>query len=78
MSLLWGSRMLSIEFGYGPAGLAALLWPGVPPFAVVAVLLVAIAAGGPGLLIGCDFARTSNPSVRHGAASGFVNLEGSR
>ena len=35
-----------------------------------------VAAGGPGSLIGFDFARTYNPPVRHGAASGFVNLGG--
>lgn len=53
-----------------------LLWPGIPPFSVVAVLLAVVAAGGPGSLIGFDFARTYNPPVRHGAASGFVNLGG--
>lgn len=53
-----------------------LLWPGIPPFWMIVVLLVVVAAGGPGSLIGFDFARTYNPPVRHGAASGFVNLGG--
>lgn len=53
-----------------------LLWPGEPPFWMIVVLFVVVAAGGPGSLIGFDFARTYNPPVRHGAASGFVNLGG--
>jgi sugar phosphate permease len=53
-----------------------LLWPGQPPFWMIVALIVVVAAGGPGSLIGFDFARTYNPPVRHGAASGFVNLGG--
>lgn len=53
-----------------------LLWPGIPPFWMIVVLFAVVAAGGPGSLIGFDFARTYNPPVRHGAASGFVNLGG--
>ncbi|MFN4000822.1 MFS transporter [Microcella sp.] len=53
-----------------------LLWPGQPPFWMIVALVVVVAAGGPGSLIGFDFARAYNPPVRHGAASGFVNLGG--
>lgn len=53
-----------------------LLWPGRPPVAVVVGLLVVVAIGGPGSLIGFDFARTFNPSASQGAASGFVNVGG--
>lgn len=53
-----------------------LLWPERPPLAAVIALLVALAVGGPGGLIGFDFARTFNPPSRQGAASGFVNVGG--
>jgi sugar phosphate permease len=55
---------------------AVLLWPGQPPLAVVVALLVTLAIGGPGGLIGFDFARTFNPPSVQGAASGFVNVGG--
>lgn len=53
-----------------------LLWPEVPPVWLVVLLLVTVAIGGPGSLIGFDFARTFNPPARHGAATGFVNVGG--
>lgn len=68
--------VLGIVGAMAVAWAVVLLWPGIPPFGVVAVLLAVVAAGGPGSLIGFDFARTYNPPVRHGAASGFVNLGG--
>jgi MFS family permease len=55
---------------------AVLLWPGVPPLWLVVVLLVCIGIGGPGSLIGFDFARTSNPLHRLGSANGIVNVGG--
>jgi len=68
--------VLGIVGAMAVAWAVVLLWPGIPPVGAVAVLLAVIAAGGPGSLIGFDFARTYNPPVRHGAASGFVNLGG--
>lgn len=53
-----------------------LLWPGPAPIWLVVVLLIAIGAGGPGSLIGFDFARTSNPLHALGSANGFVNVGG--
>ena len=53
-----------------------LLWPGAPPLWLVIVLLVVIAVGGPGSLIGFDFARTFNPMRALGSASGIVNVGG--
>ena len=53
-----------------------LLWPGTPPVWLVVILLVVIGAGGPGSLIGFDFARTSNPMHALGSANGFVNVGG--
>jgi MFS family permease len=53
-----------------------LLWPGVPPYWLVVLLLIVIGAGGPGSMIGFDFARTFNPSRSLGAANGVVNVGG--
>jgi len=68
--------VLGIVGSMGIAWAVVLLWPGMPPLAVVILLFAVVAAGGPGSLIGFDFARTYNPPVRHGAVSGFVNLGG--
>ena len=53
-----------------------LLWPGQPPFWSVVLLVVVIGAGGPGSLIGFDFARTFNPLRSLGSATGIVNVGG--
>jgi len=68
--------VLSIVGLTGAAWAVVLLWPGRPPLAAVIALLVALAVGGPGGLIGFDFARTFNPPASQGAASGFVNVGG--
>ncbi|MEY9850933.1 MFS family permease [Leifsonia sp. EB41] len=53
-----------------------LLWPGTPPLWLLILVLVAIGIGGPGSLIGFDFARTSNPLHSLGSANGIVNVGG--
>ncbi|MEF2977910.1 MFS transporter [Subtercola sp. YIM 133946] len=53
-----------------------LLWPGVPPVWLIVVLVVALGIGGPGSLIGFDFARTFNPPHTLGSANGVVNVGG--
>jgi sugar phosphate permease len=53
-----------------------ILWPGTPPVAAVVLLVVVIAVGGPGSLIGFDFARTFNPMRSLGSATGIVNVGG--
>lgn len=68
--------VLSIVAITAVAWAVVLLWPERPPLAAVIALLVALAVGGPGGLIGFDFARTFNPPSRQGAASGFVNVGG--
>jgi len=55
---------------------AVLAWPGIPPMWLIIVLIVVIAVGGPGSLIGFDFARTFNPARALGSASGVVNVGG--
>ncbi len=53
-----------------------LLWPGRPPFWLVVVLVVTLGVGGPGSLIGFDFARSFNPLRSLGSANGVVNVGG--
>ena len=43
---------------------------------MLVVLVVLIAVGGPGSMIGFDLARTFNPPTRIGSASGIVNTGG--
>lgn len=49
-----------------------LLWPGRVPLAVLVLLIVTLAVGGPGTGIGFDFPRTALPAQRLGSANGIV------
>jgi sugar phosphate permease len=53
-----------------------LAWPGRAPLPVLVLLVVGLALGGPGSMIGFDFARTFNPPSRLGTATGVVNVGG--
>jgi MFS family permease len=53
-----------------------LAWPGHAPLGVLVLLVVVLAANGPGSMVGFDFARTENPPARLGSASGIVNVGG--
>jgi MFS family permease len=53
-----------------------ILWPGRAPLPVLILLVVAIGSGGPGSMIGFDYARTFNPPHRLGTATGVVNVGG--
>ncbi|WP_106848406.1 nitrate/nitrite transporter [Blastococcus sp. Marseille-P5729] len=53
-----------------------LLWPGAAPAWTIALLMVLISLGGPGSMVGFDFARTFNPTSRLGTATGIVNVGG--
>ncbi|MET4637140.1 MFS transporter [Mycetocola sp. 2940] len=68
--------VLGIVIAIGCAWTALLLWPGTPPLWLLIVLLVVLGAGGPGSLIGFDFARTFNPARVLGSANGVVNVGG--
>ncbi|OPX10629.1 nitrate/nitrite transporter [Mycobacterium sp. AT1] len=63
-------------------GSNALVWtvvlalPGQAPLWLLVVLVVVISAGGPGSMVGFDFARTFNPSATLGTAQGMVNMGG--
>jgi MFS family permease len=52
-----------------------LVLPPAPRWLLV-VLVIVLGTGGPGSLIGFDYARTFNPTSRRGAAVGIVNVGG--
>ncbi|WP_226345708.1 MFS transporter [Agilicoccus flavus] len=53
-----------------------LAWPGHAPYAVLVLLMIGMASGGPGSAIGFDFARTFVPAHRLGTATGLVIMGG--
>lgn len=68
--------VLGIVTLLGVVWTATLLWPGTPPVWLIVVLIVALGIGGPGSLIGFDFARSFNPLRNLGSANGVVNVGG--
>jgi hypothetical protein len=68
--------VLTIVVAIAVAWALVLLWPGVPPHWLIVVLLIVLGAGGPGSLIGFDFARSFNPLHSLGSANGIVNVGG--
>lgn len=71
------SLVLGIVYAIAAAWTAVLLWPDEPPFWLIFVLVVVMGIGGPGSVIGLDFARTFNPIRSLGSANGIVNIGGS-
>ncbi|MEU7904449.1 MFS transporter [Actinoplanes sp. NPDC049118] len=59
-------------FGWG----LIIAWPGRAPLPVLVLLVLALGLGGPGSMIGFEFARTFNPPSRLGTATGIVNVGG--
>lgn len=55
---------------------AVLALPGQAPRWLLVLLVVVLAAGGPGSVVGFDYARTSNPHANLGLAQGMVNQGG--
>lgn len=71
------STMVLLIAGLTAAAWAAvLLTPGRAPLWLLAGLVIVLAIGGPGSMIGFDFARTFNPAHRIGTATGIVNVGG--
>jgi len=68
--------VLGIVFAMAVVWAVVLLWPGVPPLWLVILLVAVIAVGGPGSMIGFDYARMFNPMRAYGSASGVVNVGG--
>jgi MFS family permease len=55
---------------------AVLSFSGPAPRWLLVVLVVVLAAGGPGSVVGFDIARTANPTPNLGVAQSIVNLGG--
>ncbi|MCJ1715454.1 MFS transporter [Microbacterium sp. M1A1_1b] len=68
--------VLGVVVLLGAVWTAVLLWPGHPPTWLLLLLVVAMGIGGPGSLIGFDFARSFNPMGSLGSANGVVNVGG--
>jgi len=68
--------VLGIVAMLGVVWTAVLVWPGSPPPWLIIVLVVVLGVGGPGSLIGFDFARSFNPLRSLGSANGVVNVGG--
>jgi MFS family permease len=68
--------VLSIMFSNAVAWTVVLALPGRAPLWLLVVLIVVISVGGPGSMVGFDFARTFNPSATLGTAQGMVNMGG--
>lgn len=68
--------VIGIGSGVGLAW-ALVLIPSTPrPMWILMVFVTLLAVGGPGSVIGFDYARTFNPPKRMGAATGLVNMGG--
>ena len=70
------TMVLAITAATALAWLVVLTYPGKAPVWLLVLLVVTLAVGGPGSMIGFDFARTFNPASRLGTASGIVNIGG--
>ncbi len=53
-----------------------LALPSAAPLWLLTLLVIVISIGGPGSMVGFDFARTFNPSTTLGTAQGMVNMGG--
>ncbi|QZT61319.1 MFS transporter [Mycolicibacterium austroafricanum] len=71
------SRMvLAIIISNAVVWTVVLALPGPAPLWLLIVLIVVISVGGPGSMVGFDFARTFNPGATLGTAQGMVNMGG--
>ena len=68
--------VLAIIASNAVAWTVVLAMPGQAPLWLLVVLIVVISVGGPGSMVGFDFARTFNPSATLGTAQGMVNMGG--
>jgi MFS family permease len=68
--------VLAIVGANAAAWTAVIAWPGPAPLWLLGLLVLALATGGPGSMVGFDYARTFNPADRQGTATGIVNVGG--
>ncbi|MEO7069618.1 MAG: MFS transporter, partial [Nostocoides sp.] len=70
------SLVLGIVVAIAAVWAVVLLWPGPAPVWLLVVLVVVMAVGGPGSMVGFDLARTFHAPHRLGRATGIVNVGG--
>jgi sugar phosphate permease len=70
------SLVLGIVAAIAAVWAVVLLWPGPAPLWLLVVLVVVMAVGGPGSMVGFDLARTFHAPHRLGRATGIVNVGG--
>jgi MFS family permease len=68
--------VLAIIASNALAWTVVLALPDRAPLWLLLVLILVISVGGPGSMVGFDFARTFNPSATLGTAQGMVNMGG--
>ncbi|MCT7660546.1 MFS transporter [Mycobacterium deserti] len=68
--------VLAIIASNAIAWTVVLALPGRSPLWLLVLLVIVISVGGPGSMVGFDFARTFNPSATLGTAQGMVNMGG--
>ena len=68
--------VLAIIFSNAAAWTVVLALPGRAPLWLLLALILVISVGGPGSMVGFDFARTFNPGATLGTAQGMVNMGG--
>lgn len=68
--------VLAVIIAHALVWTVVLLVPPPAPRWLLVLLVAVIATGGPGSMIGFDFARTFNPASRRGGAVGIVNVGG--
>ena len=68
--------MLGIIVAHALAWTVVLALPHRAPLWLLVALIVVISVGGPGSMVGFDFARTFNPSATLGTAQAMVNMGG--
>ena len=68
--------MLAIIASNATAWTVVLALPSAAPLWLLTLLVIVISVGGPGSMVGFDFARTFNPSATLGTAQGMVNMGG--
>ena len=67
---------LSVIWAALACWLGVLLWPGQAPLWLIVLLVLSLAAGGPGTAVGFDYPRTLLPPTRLGVANGVVIMGG--
>jgi MFS family permease len=68
--------VLAIMISYAAIWTVVLSLPGPAPIWLLIVLVMVISGGGPGSMIGFDYARMFTPSTSMGTAQGMVNIGG--